>query len=264
MGIKFFQFTLKGQNSLDDENIGDEVFDNDEEANEEALVVQYSKFTKQIYLAIMIVLLGAGVIIEYVLILGTEKTQSLKYKYYTFLDYNTTDVPRLFPMHEFAYFEKQSVIDRMKCKVDDVEEECYRIEDTRCNLYPVMSEAHEICNLNLYERLEWNTTQFCEEHYGKLEIWTGTLNPKFPLYYDRKYACLERAGTAKGKEYCDTMMEMTDGWQIENLFNCYQVNGVVFSQDYCKYKFDVVNLPTKLVKASLLYCKATNGIPKDE
>jgi hypothetical protein len=106
MGIKFFQFTLKGQTSLDDENIGDAIFDNDEEAKEEELVTQYNKFTKQIYLGIMFVILSFGLIVEYVMILGTEKTQTLKYKFYTNMDYNTTDIPRLFPMHEFAFFEK--------------------------------------------------------------------------------------------------------------------------------------------------------------
>ena len=69
-------------------------------------MIQYSKFTKQIYLAIMFVILGIGLVVEYVMILGTEKTQTLKYKYYTFLDYDTTEIPRLFPMHQFAYLEK--------------------------------------------------------------------------------------------------------------------------------------------------------------
>ena len=160
----------------------------------------------------MFVLLGIGLIVEYVMILGTEKTQTLKYKYHTFLDYNTTEIPRLFPMHQFAYFEKQSVIDRMKCKVADVEEECFNIESTRCDLYPVTTEKFERCNLALYQKLEWNQTQYCHDHYNNLEIWTNTLNPKFPLYWERKYDCLEKAGQPKGKEYCDTMNEKYDGW----------------------------------------------------
>jgi hypothetical protein len=100
----------------------------------------------------------------------------------------------------------------MKCKLTDVEEECYKIEDQRCNLYPETSEAHEICNLNLYERLEWNTTQYCMDHYDNLQIWTNTLNPKFVTYHERKYDCLERAGTPKGKTYCDTMDAYQPGW----------------------------------------------------
>lgn len=96
-------------------------------------------------------ILGIGLIVEYVMILGNEKTQTLKYKYYTFLDYNTTDIPRLFPMHQFAYLKKESVIDRMKCKIANVEDECYKIETTRCDLYPATSEKYEICNLALYQ-----------------------------------------------------------------------------------------------------------------
>ena len=152
----------------------------------------------------------------------------------------------------------------MKCKVENVEEECFNIESTRCDLYPATSEKFERCNLNLYKKLEWDQTQFCLDHYDNLEIWTNTLNPKFPLYYERKYDCLERAGQPKGLEYCDTMNEKYDGWQVENLFNCYQVNGVEFYADFCDHKFDVINLPTKLNKASLLYCKARSKIPKDE
>lgn len=109
----------------------------------------------------------------------------------------------------------------MKCKLANVEEECYKIEDMRCNLYPETSETHEICNLNLYEKLEWNSTQYCVDHYENLNIWTNTLNPKYVLYHERKYDCLERAGTPKGKVYCDTMNEYNPGWQIENLFTCY-------------------------------------------
>lgn len=39
LGIKFFQLNNKGKTAMDDENIGDEVFDNDEEAKEEAEVI---------------------------------------------------------------------------------------------------------------------------------------------------------------------------------------------------------------------------------
>ena len=38
---------------------------------------------------------------------------------------------------------------------------------------------------------------------------------------------------------------------------------ISFPKDFCEQKFDVVNLPTKLVQQSLLYCKATKGLRKD-
>lgn len=56
--------------------------------------------------------------------LGLEKAQSIKYVSHSNLTYNVSEVPKLLPVHSFTYFLRKEVTDRMKCKINDDQEEC--------------------------------------------------------------------------------------------------------------------------------------------
>jgi hypothetical protein len=49
------------------------------------------------------------IIYKYLSILGSEKSQSLKYKMHSDLTYPIKDVPRLLAAHQFMFFKKQEV-----------------------------------------------------------------------------------------------------------------------------------------------------------
>jgi hypothetical protein len=56
------------------------------------------------------------IIYNYISILGSEKSQSLKYKMHSNLTYPIDDIPKLLPAHQFVFIEKESVENRMLCK----------------------------------------------------------------------------------------------------------------------------------------------------
>ena len=68
------------------------------------------------------------VIIDYFRKLGTEKEQSLLYSKSTNLTYDVTMLPLLIPFHQFLFFKKDQVEERMRCKIYDVEGDCMDIE----------------------------------------------------------------------------------------------------------------------------------------
>jgi hypothetical protein len=52
---------------------------------------------------------------KYLSILGSEKSQSLKYKMHSNLTYPIKDVPRLLAAHQFVFFQKEELENRILC-----------------------------------------------------------------------------------------------------------------------------------------------------
>ena len=80
-------------------------------------------------------------------------------------------------MHQFSFFEKQDVVDRIKCRKYFDEAECKKIEQKRCQAKGLTTIQYEKCMIRLNTILNQNTTQFCTNHYNKLELWTENLSP---------------------------------------------------------------------------------------
>jgi hypothetical protein len=52
---------------------------------------------------------GIAVLFKFLNNLGKEKSQNLKYFRSTFLEYDLSEVPRMFPMHHFSFFDTQEI-----------------------------------------------------------------------------------------------------------------------------------------------------------
>jgi hypothetical protein len=73
----------------------------------------------------------------YLNILGTEKSQELKYISSLEFKYTLKDLPRLLAMHEFITVETEAVKNRMRCLVYNDPVQCQVIEESKCGFLDV-------------------------------------------------------------------------------------------------------------------------------
>ena len=198
------------------------------------------------------------VLSNYLKKLGLEKAQSIKYVSHSMLTYNVSDVPKLLPVHSFTYFYRKEVTDRMKCKINNDQEECLQIEKRRCESEDKTTAAYEDCMITLFDKQEnKNSSAFCERHYDEdSKLWVGALSPTLEFFHRRKHACYEKTGIPLGRQYCLDLEEYA-GWTKELLFECYRKHRVEFSKEYCDYMFKGNN-------RQLIQCYGTQGVKKDE
>jgi hypothetical protein len=71
------------------------------------------------------------------------------------------------------------VLERMKCKLYNVEGDCMDIEKYMCGTLEETSMDYELCMINLAEKVMSNSTQFCVKHYSELHKWQDNLHPKY-------------------------------------------------------------------------------------
>ena len=184
-----------------------------------------------------IVLFGS-LLAKYLSILGSEKSQSLKYKLHTNLTYPIGDVPRLLAAHQLIFFGKEEIQDRIKCKVYNSQDECKEIEVLKCTAKGNTTELFEDCMISFNSKLRLNTTEFCVNHYAKPEMKIDSLDPSMPYYWERLHGCYAKSGIPKGRAFCDDMMKyQVPAWDKDNLFNCYRRHNVDFGKEYCEHIF---------------------------
>ena len=118
----------------------------------------FSKKAKLI-LTILVGLAGFFLIVQRSLDkLGLEKAQSVKYESHTNLSYPVKDIPRLLPVHQFTFFNRTEVIDRIKCITYGDKDECLNIEIRRCMSKGNTTEAYENCMIRLLDTNGKNST----------------------------------------------------------------------------------------------------------
>ena len=226
-GVEFFSYDNKNNNFLKSD-IG--------KVPKDASFFDRAKLIISLLVAISLLF---GILIDYITILGTEKSQSLLYSQHSNLTYDISRVPVLIPFHQFLFFEEDQVKERMLCKLYNDEGECMDIEKAKCETKDQTSEDYELCMIDLHNKILSNATRFCVNHYAELSKWQDNLHPKYILYHQRKFNCFNTTGVPYGREYCETMMEFTPGSTKEGLFNCFRKHNVDFGLDYCLWKFDV-------------------------
>lgn len=91
-----------------------------------------------------------GIIINFLEILGTEKSQSLTYSYHSDLAYPLENLQTLYPFHQFTFFEKEDIEDRIACKEQNQMKECKKIEEKRCEYKGLNTTAYETCRIRIY------------------------------------------------------------------------------------------------------------------
>ena len=169
------------------------------------------------------------------------------------LTYNLTDVPKLIPMHQFTFFDKEEVKDRLKCRLYNDLKECKKIATKKCEAKGETRQKYEECMIDLNSRLGQNTTQFCVNHYNRFDIWTEELTPEEVLYYERKHSCFKTSGKPKGRQYCRDMKEYSIGWTKDNLYSCYMQNKVDYTKEKCDDIFGTSDMQ------GLLKCYGASG-----
>ena len=171
-GAKFFTYETEGFEQFED--------DLGQPAKKNVSWFNKGKIILQVLIAICLFIL---ILYNYLQILGSEKSQSLKYTMHSNLSYPLDQVPRLLPAHQFIFIEQESVEKRMECKIYDNQDECQKIEELRCNAKGTTTEAFEVCMINLNNLLSLNATQFCVDHYAKEEMKVDSLDPSMPWYW---------------------------------------------------------------------------------
>ena len=94
-----------------------------------------------------------SIITKYLKILGTEKSQSLKYSYHTELVYPLEDIQKVFPFHHFIFFNKKDVEDRISCKIGNQMKHCKEVEELRCLYKGKSTTAYEECRINILKKM---------------------------------------------------------------------------------------------------------------
>lgn len=219
----------------------------------------YQARTKKILSILAAIAIFFGIINQYLQKLGTEKSQSLIYVSHTNLSYSIPDIPRLLPAHQFTFFDRKEITDRMMCKIEGDEEQCRKIEERRCLSKGNLTEAYDICMIKLLKREDGDPEQFCRDHYGFSAIWVDSLSPKYLMYYKRMHNCLRLAGIPLGKTYCDDLFAHSEGWTQESLFSCYRKHKVEFGKQYCNFLFSGEDQSQQL-----LQCLGQKGLEKGE
>ena len=154
---------------------------------------------KEVLIVILLVSVFYGIFSRYQKLLGSEKSQGLKYKDMGNLTYPIKSVPMLFPAHTFSFFQEEDVVNRILCKTYGDAKQCTRTEEARCRAKGILTQAYEECMIALYTILKQNTPQFCTNHYNTPDLWMEDLDPSKPAHYERKHQCYFYAGVPKGR-----------------------------------------------------------------
>ena len=64
--------------------------------------------------------------------LGTEKSQAMEEIPQKNLTFNASNLQQLLPMHQFAFFDKKELHNKMACKLKDDAAHCHNDNERRC------------------------------------------------------------------------------------------------------------------------------------
>jgi hypothetical protein len=88
--------------------------------------------------------------------IGSEKSQAVSILKYNDLTYNVANevggIGTLFPLHMFTMLNKNEVLDRMGCLVNQDEKLCNKFEERKCEKYGIKTQLYDTCMLIQYER----------------------------------------------------------------------------------------------------------------
>lgn len=76
----------------------------------------------------------------------------------TNLTYNVTELPQLFPVHQFAFFEKRKLHDQMACSLKDDPAECWNLNERRCISKGITTKEYHRCIIKLLKEDGQNAT----------------------------------------------------------------------------------------------------------
>lgn len=107
---------------------------------------------KTVVLLVISIAVFFSIVAPYLNILGTEKSQSMEPIKRTNLTYNVSDLPELLPVHQFAFFDKEELHDKMACKLKDDEAECHNANERRCISKGITTKEYHKCIIKLLKK----------------------------------------------------------------------------------------------------------------
>ena len=131
--------------------------------------------------------------------LGTEKTQAIEATARLNLTFNASNTKQLFPMHQFSFFDKKELHNKMACKLKEDAAECHNDNERRCISKGITTKEYHKCIIKLLKKERQNSTQFCYDHYNEMQLWQDEVKHGTLLYYQMKYECLKMSGKKHGR-----------------------------------------------------------------
>lgn len=176
-----------------------------------------------------------AIVHPYLMMLGTQKSQSSEgYRMLNF-QYSITDMDKILPVHEFMVFSKDQVEAKMGCTLKNDPAECHNGKERFCISKGITTMEYHQCIIKLLKEEKGDPLQFCKNHFSEMQIWTGGNSPKALPYHEMKYDCLAKSGVKLGADYCRDINKYTPKATKTDLFKCYRKYGVEFSEEYCDF-----------------------------
>ena len=199
------------------------------------------------YTKLFLMLAIAAMAVMYILVanfkkIGTEKSQQVSIRKLNEISYdvsnNNSGIQGLFPVHLFTAFNKNEVLDRMGCLINQDQDLCNQFEERKCQDYDMKTKPYDLCMLRVYQESNRTLFRFCQAHYSDdNQIWTDTdkSNAKF---IEDKHECLLNAGKSRGKDYCDEINNFKKQSK-DDLYRCYaenKVNKREYADEKCNFQ----------------------------
>lgn len=157
--------------------------------------------------------------------IGSEKSQQVSVLKYNDLTYYVGEevggIQNLLPLHFLTTFNKNEVLDRMGCLVNNNKTLCDKYEERKCEVHGIKRKEYDTCMLIQYEKAGMDLKTFCNNHYNTSNgIWTSQETTS-KSFYVAKHDCLLNAGVKRGKEWCDDENVINPKYNLTNLYKCY-------------------------------------------
>ena len=153
--------------------------------------------------------------------------------------YDTIENPleRLLPVHWFLEMNREDVVDRMECLINNNETLCEHYDEVKCSVLDKKSYEYESCMLRTYRKFGREQKDFCISHYQNSGHYLPS-EKSTAAFIDAFYGCLQHAGIPKGKKYCDKILGASPTSKQQDYFACYQrlnVNPDQYGELQCRF-----------------------------
>ena len=106
------------------------------------------------------------------------------------------------PVHWFLEINKEDVVDRMECLLNENDTLCEHYDEMKCAVFDKKSYRYESCMLRAYRKFNYEQKKHCIKHYQNSGLYLPSEKATLD-YVESFHSCLQHAGIPKGKKYCD-------------------------------------------------------------
>ena len=149
-----------------------------------------SRLKFMIKMALVVVILFK-IVWETVKKYGNQKSQELSTTMHNNYIYDTIENPleRLLPVHWFLEMNREDVVDRMECLINNNETLCEHYDEVKCSVLDKKSYEYESCMLRTYRKFGREQKDFCISHYQNSGHYLPS-EKSTAAFIDAFYGCL--------------------------------------------------------------------------